>query len=264
MTHHSQEHAVVAIYDSHLTAEAALKTLQAGGIDMKRLSIIGKDFQTEEHALGFYSAGDRMQTWGGRGALWGSAWGLLFGSAFFFIPAIGPLVVMGPLAGWLVGALEGAAVGGATGVLAAALTNIGLPKDSVVKYELEVKAGKFLVIVRGSAELVERARHLLAKSGASQLTAHQAYEQRDAVMKLLSDEEVATVSIAETAPRLAEGDEYLDLEQLELGVRSARGGAAVATPMGHVLPRKAVNPDTWSRILSQLKQAPAATTTRAS
>jgi uncharacterized membrane protein len=220
---------------------------------MKRLSIIGKDFQTEEHAMGFYSSGDRMQTWGGRGVLWGGLWGMLFGSAFFFIPAIGPLVVMGPLAGWIVGALEGAVVGGTTGVLAAALTNIGIPKDSVVQYELEVKTGKFLVLVRGTPELVEHARGLLAKTGATQVAAHAVYENREAILKLLSDDEVARVSTAEGAPRLADGDEYVDLEQLSLGVRRASGTAA---PMGHVLPRKAVQEKTWNKILGQLATAP--------
>jgi len=48
----------------------------------------------------------------------------------FFIPVLGPLVVMGPLVGWIVGALEGAAVGGAAGVFAAALASIGIPKTA--------------------------------------------------------------------------------------------------------------------------------------
>jgi len=167
-----QEHSVVAIYDSHTDAENAIKALQQAGLDMKRLSIVGKDFHTEEHALGFYSSGDRMKFWGGRGAFWGTLWGMLFGSAFFFIPAFGPLVVMGPLVGWIVGSLEGAAIGGAAGVLAAALTSIGIPKDSVVKYETEVRAGKFLVLARGTADMIEHAHVVLGTTGASLLAAH--------------------------------------------------------------------------------------------
>lgn len=166
-----QEDTAVALYDSHLGAEAAIKALQLAGLDMKRLSIVGKDFHTEEHALGFYTSGDRMKFWGGQGAFWGSLWGLMFGSAFFVIPGVGPLVVMGPLVGWIVGALEGAAVGGAAGVLAAALAGIGIPKDSVVKYEVEVKAGKFLVLARGTPAIVAHARAVLATTNASELTA---------------------------------------------------------------------------------------------
>lgn len=174
MTQSKQEHSVVAIYDSHTDAEVAIKALQQAGLDMRRLSIVGKGFHTEEHAIGFYTAGDRVKVWGGRGAFWGGLWGMLFGGAFFFIPAIGPLVVMGPLVVWLVGALEGAAVGGAAGALAAALTSIGIPKDSVVKYELEVKAGKFLVIADGTAEMIQHARVVLETTGSAQLAAHAA------------------------------------------------------------------------------------------
>jgi hypothetical protein len=81
-----------------------------------------------------------------------------------------------------------------------------------------------------------------------------AYVVRDAILKLLSDDEVARVSTAETAPRLANGDEYLDLEHLDQGVRRAGG---TATPMGPVLPRNAVHPDTWSAILARLTAPPA-------
>lgn len=167
MTSAPNEHSVVASYDSHTGAEAAIMALQTAGIDAKQLSLIGKGFHTEEHALGFPTTGDRIKTWGGRGAFLGSLWGSLFSTAFFFLPAIGPVVVMGPLVSWIVGALEGAAVGGTVGAFAAALASIGLPKDSSVKCEPEVKAGRLLVLARGTNEMVEQARAILGSSGAS-------------------------------------------------------------------------------------------------
>jgi hypothetical protein len=172
MNETAHEQSVVAIYDSHVSAEAGIKALERAGLDMQRLSIVGKDFHTEEHALGFYTAGDRMKFWGGRGLFWGTLWGMLFGSAFFVVPVLGPIVVMGPLVTWIVGALEGAAVGGAAGVLTAALTSIGIPKDSVVKYELDVKAGRFLVLARGTSAMIDHARSVLHSTGASELTTH--------------------------------------------------------------------------------------------
>jgi hypothetical protein len=174
MTSITQQHSVVAIYSTHTAAEGAIKALQTAGFDMQRLSIIAKDFETEEHALGFYTSGDRMKFWGGKGAFWGSLWGVLFGSALFVIPALGPTVVMGPLVGWIVGALEGAAVGGAAGVLGGALASIGIPANSVVSYETALKAGKFVVLARGTADMIEHARAVLGSTGASELNAHAA------------------------------------------------------------------------------------------
>lgn len=73
---------------------------------------------------------------------------------------------------------------------------------------------------------------------------------RDAIMRLLSDAEVARVCIAESAPGLSEGDEYIDLEDLGRGVRRAAGEVLA---MGSILPRKAVLEDTWTLIVNQLR-----------
>jgi hypothetical protein len=51
------------------------------------------------------------------------------------------------------------------------LFSIGIPKDSVVKYEREVKAGRFLVVAQGSAAEVETARGLLARLAPLDLSA---------------------------------------------------------------------------------------------
>src|ERR1035437_2757668 len=106
----NKSNSIVAIYPLHTAAEAAIKELQQSGFDMKKLSIVGRDYHTDEHVLGYYNAGDRMKVLGKTGASWGALWGLLFGSAFFWITGLGPLLVAGPLVSWIVGALEGAIV----------------------------------------------------------------------------------------------------------------------------------------------------------
>src|ERR1700689_137974 len=135
----SEKNAVVAIYSSHDQAEDAVKELQRTGFDMKKLSIVGKDYHSDEQVVGYYNAGDRMKRWGKTGAFWGGFWGLLFGSAFFAIPGIGPILVAGPLVAWIVGALEGAALVGGLGAVGAGLYSIGIPKNSVIDYETAVK-----------------------------------------------------------------------------------------------------------------------------
>lgn len=75
------------------------------------------------------------------------------------------------------------------------------------------------------------------------------YTARDRILELLSDEEVAKVSTAEAQVRLSDGEEYVDLERLEEGVRQAHGETAA---MGRLLPRSAVRDATWSKIISQL------------
>jgi hypothetical protein len=168
----SELNAVVAVYGTHIEAEQAVKKLQRGGIDMRALSIVGKDTHTDEHAMGYYNTGDRMKYWGKTGAFWGGLWGMLFGSAFFAIPGIGPMLVAGPLVAWIVGALEGAAVVGGLSAVGAGLVGIGIPKDSVVQYELALKTDQYLIVVRDTAAEVARARDIIGTTQPIQSTLH--------------------------------------------------------------------------------------------
>jgi hypothetical protein len=169
----NQNESIIAIYPSHTAAESAIKELQHAGFDLKNLSVVGRDYHTDEHVVGYYNAGDRMKAWGKRGAFWGWIWGCLFGSAFLFVPGLGPLFVAGPLVGWLVGALESAVVVGGLSALGAGLFSLGIPKDSVLQYETALKADKFVLIIHGSAEETSRAKQLLAGTNPEQLQHHQ-------------------------------------------------------------------------------------------
>lgn len=61
----------VAVYDHHTQAETAVKALQRAGFDMKKISIIGREYETEQHVVGFLNAGDRARIFGKYGAFWG-------------------------------------------------------------------------------------------------------------------------------------------------------------------------------------------------
>ncbi len=163
---------VVGVFGNHENAESAVKALQKSGYDMKKLSVIGKDYQTEENVVGYYNTGDRMATWGKFGLFWGWIWGLLLGSAFFIIPGVGPVMVGGPLVSWIIGSLEAAVLTGGLGALGGALASIGIPKDSILRYETALKAGKFIVILHGTAQEVEKAKDILAQSKAEESTLH--------------------------------------------------------------------------------------------
>lgn len=163
---------VVAIYHTHPEAEEAVKQLQHAGVDMRCLSIVAKDYHTDEQVVGYYNVGDRMKRWGKTGAYWGGFWGMLFGTAFFAVPGLGPLLVAGPLVAWIVGALEGAVVFGGLSALGAGLFSVGIPKDSVLEYELAIKTDKFLLIVNGTASEVAKAKEILETTQPAHLGLH--------------------------------------------------------------------------------------------
>lgn len=169
-----ENNSCIGIYNTHSEAEDGIKELQMADFDMKKLSIVGKGYHTEEHAAGFYNTGDRVKFWGKSGAFWGGLWGVFFGWAFFWIPGIGPLIAAGPLVSTILGALEGAAVVGGVSAVGAALYSIGMPKDSTVIYETALKADNFLLIVHGTQEQVTRAKEILSNKQNSQVHTHMA------------------------------------------------------------------------------------------
>jgi uncharacterized membrane protein len=167
----------VAVYDVHTQAEAAVKALQRAGFDMKKISIIGRDYHTEEHVVGFLNAGDRAKIFGKLGAFWGGLMGVLFGSAMMFIPVVGHVVVLGPLAAALFGGLQGAVLVGGISALAGALMAVGIPRDSVLRYETALKADKFMLVVHGGAQEIKRAHELLRTSGLTSFDHHHVQDE---------------------------------------------------------------------------------------
>jgi len=168
----SASDSVIAICRQHSDADLAIKELQRGGVDLHKLSIVGKGDHTDEQAVGYYTAGDRVKYWGKVGAFWGGFWGLLFGSALFIIPGLGPILAAGPVVAWIVAGLEGAVEVGALGALGAGLYSIGIPKDSILKYQTALKTDQFLLIVHGTAAEVAQARNIIKTTNPVQFSMH--------------------------------------------------------------------------------------------
>ncbi len=167
----------VALYDRHTQAENAVKALQRAGFDMKKISIIGKDYESEEHVIGFLNAGDRAKIFGKYGAFWGGLMGVLFGSALMFVPILGHIFILGQLAAMLFSGLQGAVVVGGVSALAGALMSIGIPKDSVLRYETALRANKFILMVHGDNQEISRAQEVLKSSGLSSFEHHSAQSE---------------------------------------------------------------------------------------
>lgn len=149
------------VFHTHAEAEEAIRSLSRAGFDMTKLSLLGKGYHSEEHPVGFYTAGDRIKSWGGLGAFWGAIWGMLLGPAVFFLPGIGLLAMAGPVVSVLVSALEGALVVGGLSALGVALTQIGVTKEDAIKYEKALMVDKYVLMVHGSSEEVMKAQAVL-------------------------------------------------------------------------------------------------------
>jgi hypothetical protein len=75
---------------------------------------------------------------------------------------------------WIVGALEGAALVGGLSAIGAGLYGMGIPKDSVIKYELALKTDKYLLLVHGTIAEVEKAKNIIEGTRPITVTLHTA------------------------------------------------------------------------------------------
>jgi hypothetical protein len=97
---------------------------------------------------------------------------MFFGGLFMTIPVVGHVVILGYLASVLIAGVENAVLVGGLSALGAALFGLGIPKDSVIKYEAAVKADSFLVLAHGTATEMVHARDILGTTGHSHLELH--------------------------------------------------------------------------------------------
>ena len=162
------DRAVIAVFDDLEAVQRAISKLADEGFPVDRISIIGKDLQSELRVNGFVTMGDIARPSAATGAWVGGLFGLLSGTALLFMPGAGPLIVLGPLASGAVGAAQGALLGGAVG----AVLGHFVAKEKLPKYERLVATGNYLVVIHGMEDEVERARRILLDNGSTDVERH--------------------------------------------------------------------------------------------
>ena len=71
---------------------------------------------------------------------------------------------------------------------------------------------------------------------------------RDNILSILSDDEAAGVASPTTASQIEAGEEFIDLADIERGVQRAQ----TSQRLSDVLPKKAVQENTWRKIVTNL------------
>lgn len=157
---------VVGVYDDVQQAETAIQRLVDSGVPARNISIVAQGLQSEARLNGFVTTGDVAKTGAKIGAWVGGIFGLLSGVAVLFVPGVGPIVALGPLAAGALGAAETAAFSGIFG----AILGHFMSKERIPKFEAHVRAGRTLLVVHGSRDEVQRAAGVLHDTGARDVT----------------------------------------------------------------------------------------------
>ena len=140
---------------------------------MRDVSVIGRGSKATEVPAGVVTTGDIAVASAEVGAVAGGLCGLLLGTAFLFVPGLGPVLVAGSFSAALAGAAEGAVVGAVIGGLGGALVEWGIPAVHMQRYERHLNEGKFLVLVLVDSVDVEYTRSVLAPDALDQIDVYE-------------------------------------------------------------------------------------------
>jgi len=168
-----EKNCCVSIGATHQATQQALGELRKAGVDLRKVSVVGKGYHSEEHPIGFYCSGEQIRYWGQQGDFWGTLWSQLADAAFFWVPGFGSLAAAGPLVAVLVRGPGDVVIDGGFGVLGAALYGMGIPRSSIQQYEEAVRSDCLLLIVHGAHCDVEHACSVL-HCETRQVTVHRA------------------------------------------------------------------------------------------
>lgn len=169
----NNNNSIVAFYPSHVATEAAIKELQQSGFDMEKLSVVGRDYQTAEQRVGSYNVGERMKACCETGAVWTGLWGVLFGSAFFWIPGLRLPLAAVLFLGWIIKTMENTVVIDGLHAIGAGLYRLGIPKSMVSRYETAFKTGKFALIAHCSMDETTHTKEMLNHTRPEAMMHHQ-------------------------------------------------------------------------------------------
>jgi hypothetical protein len=163
---------IVAVYESPAEAVQGVSDLQKAGFNLMKLSLAAKEYPDSEHLIGCCSTGSQVKYWGKTGALLDESGAFWMGAALFLLPGLGPIVMAGPLIASVMANLEGAAAARGLGVFGSGLVRLGIPKESVFRYESELGADRLLLIAHGAIDELMRARDVLHVTRPLELNMH--------------------------------------------------------------------------------------------
>ena len=162
----------IAVFPLQFQAHSALMTLQRADFTMRKLSIVGQGPPAGSQGGQTQRVDEPRADAAHAGASWGTIMNLLSGSAMFYAPAIGHLIVAGPLATALFATVSRAAFSAGPSAFARGLVGAGIPWHSVMRYEAALKANKFILAVHGDTHDIRQAREQLIGTGLTSFQEH--------------------------------------------------------------------------------------------
>ena len=149
---------VEAIFDSHWTALYAVKILKEAGYPTDQLSILGQmaPVEKQKNKRQEPSAENKNKC---SGIVLETLMDALNVAGIFEVPGCGYLFGAGAVKKAIDSSVTGATGGGIMNIL----TQVGVKKETVSRYQQQINSGHFLLVAQGDANEIEQAKNVLCE-----------------------------------------------------------------------------------------------------
>jgi hypothetical protein len=151
---------LVAVLPDRSQAEAAYSALAKEGLPNDGINILGEGYQTADE-YGLIDPNVAAQKAIKRELFWLVGFGFVAGYAFNALTAIDIIPDFAPISNHILGGIFGAGAGALGAYFSGGAVGLTVGSGDALPYRNRLNAGKYLVIVKGTSELIDRATRIL-------------------------------------------------------------------------------------------------------
>ena len=153
---------LIAILADRIQAESAYTTLKKAGIPTEEMTILGRGYKTADE-FGFIDPLQKAKKQALLMASWLVPFGFGAGYTFSYITGLETFDWAGVVGGRLIGGLLGAIAGGMGSFFVGGGVGLSVGGGDALPYKNYLNAGKYLLVVKGSESLQNKALPLLRR-----------------------------------------------------------------------------------------------------
>jgi hypothetical protein len=151
---------LIAVLTDRTQAEAACSALEKEGLPNDGINILGEGYQSADE-YGLIDPNTEARKEIKRELYWLLGFGFSAGYAFNWLTGIDVFPSIAPVASHIIGGIFGAAAGALGAYFSGGVAGLTIRSGDALPYRNRLNAGKYLVIVQGTGEFIDRATRIL-------------------------------------------------------------------------------------------------------
>ncbi|PZV14826.1 MAG: hypothetical protein DCF22_08305 [Leptolyngbya sp.] len=151
---------LVAVLGDRIQAEAAYSALEAKGMPMTNISILGRGYKSADE-YGLIDPKEQAYRSAKLMSFWVIPFGFAAGFTFSFITQLNTFAWAGEIGNHVIGGLLGAASGAMGSFFVGGGAGLAFGSGDALPYRNRLSAGKYLIVVNGSEVLIRQSTAIL-------------------------------------------------------------------------------------------------------